>query len=344
MDFQIFPAFQENNVPVVLSVSNLYVPYAGVYIQSLINCADIGKNYDIIIFEYNISEENKRILRKVAGMHSNISIRFFDTSCWSERVESSKLEKYFTAETYCKILAPFALVNYPTIIVSDVDMLLKRDIAEVLTVKLDGNCLAAVKSIFWEGACRRKHVFKEIAPMDTYSYTRDILKMRDPYNCINGGLLVIDVEQYCSAVSVDEIIQLISNQKLIVADQDVLNCLMKGKIQFLDTSWNIEVSVNHHSERIVNSASSETLHAYHCALENPALLHWASRPKPWVCPDVPYGSEWWEVATQTPFIGHIIARMVDALEERRSHYMRKYGTDAAAWNPVPDNVLCNPAQ
>lgn len=39
---------------------------------------------------------------------------------------------------------------------------------------------------------------------------------------------------------------------------------------------------------------------------------------------------------RTPFTGHIIARMFDALQTRREYYQNKYGKEVAVWNPVPD--------
>lgn len=37
---ELQPYFEENNIPVVLASSDLYAPYAGVFIQSLIDHAN----------------------------------------------------------------------------------------------------------------------------------------------------------------------------------------------------------------------------------------------------------------------------------------------------------------
>ena len=41
---------------------------------------------------------------------------------------------------------------------------------------------------------------------------------------------------------------------------------------------------------------------------------------------------------ETPFMGHIIARMIDELEVRREYYANKYGKQVAAWEPAPQNI------
>lgn len=74
-------------------------------------------------------------------------------------------------------------------------------------------------------------------------------------------------------------------------------------------------------------------------MEHPYMLHWACKPKPWVCPDVPYGNEWWQTALRTPFIGHIIARMSDQQAKRRAYYKKRYGKeDVDIWDPSPKGI------
>lgn len=86
----------------------------------------------------------------------------------------------------------------------------------------------------------------------------------------------------------------------------------------------------------MNLVSEEHRNVYEQTLRNPYVLHWLNKPKPWVCPDIPYANEWWEVASRTPFMGHILARMFDALQTRKEYYKNKYGQDVAVWNPIPD--------
>lgn len=71
----LLPAYSENNVPVIIACSNYYAPYAGVFIQSLADHATPEHNYDIIIMEREISQENKRLLSSLNKDRKNISIR-----------------------------------------------------------------------------------------------------------------------------------------------------------------------------------------------------------------------------------------------------------------------------
>lgn len=95
------------------------------------------------------------------------------------------------------------------------------------------------------------------------------------------------------------------------------------------------IPLNYTQNHALLSLSGELKDTWEQASRSPAALHWAGRPKPWVCPDLPYGNEWWDVAMRTPFMGHIIARMISELQTRKEYYKSKYGQDAAVWDPVP---------
>ena len=86
-EISLKPAFTENNIPVVITASNQYAPYAGVFIQSLINHAADNNNYDIIVLEREISDSNKSLLKLLINEHSNISIRFHNPSVFFESLD-----------------------------------------------------------------------------------------------------------------------------------------------------------------------------------------------------------------------------------------------------------------
>ena len=108
-----FPAFERNNIPIVLASSNYYAPYAGVVIRSLIDHASDENNYDIIIIERDISNPNKRILLQMAARRKNISLRFYNPSGFLARVDVSSLgTEKFPLELYYRVLAPYMLGCY----------------------------------------------------------------------------------------------------------------------------------------------------------------------------------------------------------------------------------------
>lgn len=337
MDDQKFsPAFDEKNIPVVLASSDYYAPYAGVFIQSLLECADDKNNYDIIIFEQRISSYNKLLLTNMVCGKKNISVRFYDPTEFLSQTDVSTIgTKQFPIELYFRVLAPYMLPLYSRIITIDVDTLLRRDIADLFGVDLCGACMGAVPDILWQGFYEGNYVF-QANQLSAREYFNQILKMKNPLNYFSGGVVVYDCIKYREELNWETIISTAKSRPFMWQDQCEMNVLLEGKVKYLDFAWNVAIAVNSRSEFAIRSAPDRSRRAYELALKAPSLLHWAGRPKPWVCPDVPYGNEWWETAMKTPFMGHIFVRMFDALQERSEYFRSKYGEDVAVWEPTPE--------
>lgn len=318
----------------VLYSSNYYAPYAGVLVQSLIDHASAMRNYDIILFERNISIENKKLLKRLAFGHPNVSIRFYDPFPLLDAIGVKMMEGSLPVETYYGLLAPYVLRQYKKLLAIDSDMLIKRDIADLFDEDLSGACVGGVIDVAWQGYYEKDYVFA--AGWAIREYCANVMTIKEPLKYINGGMYVFDCDKYRNAVDIKEILCVASEKPFMFADQCVMNYLFEGKIKFLNLAWNASVPVNSRIQAAIDSAPSESRESYNRALADPFILHWAAKPKPWICPDVQYGSEWWQVAQRTPFMGHIIARMIDGLSDRKNYYAEKYGQAVAAWEPVPN--------
>lgn len=330
------PAFGQNNVPVVIAVNNLYAPYAGVFIQSLLDYASEENNYDIIIFQREISQENQRLLKSLAAGYTNVSIRFYDPSPLFALFSFNYDEdtQFWPIEVFYKIIAPHIL-NYPgRIITVDVDTLLKTDIAQLVDEDLEGYSVGGVCDMVINGMYLCDHTLyrNNIRIRDYFQnfYGSDDLK-----NYVNTGLLLFDCDKYVQKVDIETIFNTAQQGGYIYPEQDTLNVLLKGRIKVLDFAWNVGVRSNPHDIKIFDAASKLYGGACERAYDNPYLLHWIAKPKPWVCPDVPWGGEWWQTALRTPFVGHILARMMDELEKRRAYFRKRYGKEVDVWDPSP---------
>lgn len=326
------PAFQENNVPVVAISSNYYAPYIGVFIQSLINHASADHNYDIIVMEHEVSKENKRILCSLAGGKDNISIRFCNPAGLLPQLPAN--DRY-PMEVCCRVFVPYLFSQYAKIITVGADMLLKRDIAELLTVDLGDSYIGATLDFPMSCYCIENRWFVKEHSMNIREYVKDYLGVENPSKYVNPELAVYDCEKFRSAISFEKMVSFVCSKSFLLFDQDILNELLYGKIKFLEPEWNIMLPLTQHSIQALLITPQASRQHYERAMENPAIFHWNGWPKPWVCPDVPYGNEWWEVAQQTPFMGHIISRMFYQLQKRQNHYLEKYGQEAEVWDPTP---------
>lgn len=338
-NFEVVAPCEKNGIPIIYSCTNGFAPYVSVAIQSLINHISDLHFYDIIILERGINEEFKKLILAQANNRKNISIRFINISKIVETFDHSSLELSLPFETYFGIIAPFILKEYKKIICINVDTLVRSDIAELFYENLDNQTIGGVVDIFINGAFELNYKMGVLSGKTMPEYFNQVLKKINHNRYINGGLLTIDCVQYRAKETITSLIEIAKKEKFVFCDQDVVNILFKDDITLLDPKWNTAVITNSRSQILCDSSTQRVHDAYCNSCKNPSLLHWGGKPKPWICPDVPFGSEWWQTAVQTPFIGHIIARMVDGLITRKEYYKQRYGQAVAAWEPVPKNII-----
>ncbi|EIX0915039.1 DUF4422 domain-containing protein, partial [Campylobacter jejuni] len=72
----IYPIFDKNSIPVVISCVHQEVKYLSVTLQSIIENSNFTNNYDIIVLNNEIDDLDKK--RLLSMCPNNISIRFFD--------------------------------------------------------------------------------------------------------------------------------------------------------------------------------------------------------------------------------------------------------------------------
>lgn len=336
-EFTLSPIFEQNNIPVAIVVNNLYAPYAGVFIQSLLDHASEKNNYDIIIFQRDISIENKRLLNGLVADHTNVSIRFYDPTALFLLFHLNCEEKgNCPIDVFCKIIFPHIFNYSGRVIAVDIDTLLKTDIARLIGADLEGYCVGGVRHVGLNGKylCDYTLFRNNLRIRD---YVQNVLEFGadDLKNYVNGGIFLFDRDKYVHELDIETILDTVRQGRYFYQEQDILNVLMKGRIKALDFAWNLVAVPNHGDMRFYDAGSKLYGGAWERAFDNPYLLHWAGKPKPWVCPDVPWGSEWWQTALRTPFVGHIIVRMMDALENRRTYFRKRYGKEVDVWEPTP---------
>lgn len=301
------PAFEANNVPIVLVMSNFYVPYGGVFLQSLMDHVNASSNYDIIILEKNITDEGKDALKKTCSGHENVSLRFFN----AKNMFSGQLyvaSPSYAEEAYYRLLVPWILKKYDKAIVMDCDIIVKRDIAELFSFDVSDYLAGGIIDVVYQGMLN-------LNQNEDFTYCKDKLKLDDPYTYLNTGVLLMNLSRMRESYSLQEIVEFAEKSKFRIQERDILNCLLKGKVFFLPIRWNCYVEGNEWVREQINNAPVKSKLKYKEELENVCLLHFASVPKPWDDPSILYGFEFWKVARETEFYEIIVYRMAGMREK-----------------------------
>lgn len=299
----LIPAFESNNIPIVLMCSNYYVPYLGVFLQSLAQQTSPEYNYDLVVLEKEISADHKNRLKEMVGEYSNLSLRFYNPQHELGNVKLYISSEVYAEEAYYRLLAPWILEAYDKAIVMDCDIIVRSDLAELYLYPMKDNLVLGVQDIIYQG-------FLNGAVPDAYEYASHELGMHDPYSYINTGVLLMNLQKWREEYTREQILLAATSKNYRIQEQDVLNILFDGKAGFLKINWNFYVPANSQLLYALDMAPDLSKREYERAKENPYLVHYAGVPKPWNDPEIPYANLWWDVARGTPFYETSLKRMI----------------------------------
>ena len=297
----ILPFSNHNNIAIAVRISDYYAPYFGVFLQSIIDNADSKNNYDIIVLEHTVTKENKDIISKMIQDKDNISVRYFNPEYYLNHVELSILLDSSSRESYYSLFIPFILNKYDKLLVIDCDLILQGDIAEIYNHNIDNYLAASTKEIVYMGTLN--------IDQSLYNYCNEILHMDNPYNYVNTGVLLLNINNIRREFSISHILKTVKSNKYMYQEQDIINLLFYGKIKFIDYKYNHYVNGDIDIDNALKNAPMRYRQLYKNINNYPFVIHFVANTKPWTNPYVPFAHKWWEIARKTPFYEMILYRM-----------------------------------
>ena len=295
------PAFSENNIPIVFAANDDFVPVFATCLQSVINTSSPEHNYDVVLIQTDLSKENRELLLEMISAHTNFSLRFFDAT---PLLANYKLEarEHISVETYYRFLIQDIMPDYDKVLYVDCDTIICRDLAELYHTDVDGYLLAATRDPDFVGQVNG-------ANKVTKKYAKRILKLQNPYNYFQAGVILFNEQEMKKLHTIDEWLEL-ATYPYRYSDQDVLNVACEGRVKYLDMRWNMIVDCNRERIRNVIAYAPAKLHKeYLASREDPYIIHYAGFMKPWHNPTEDFAHVFWEQARKTPFYEVLIYRM-----------------------------------
>lgn len=297
----LYPAFSENYSVIAASSSKEYVPYLSVYLTSIVKNANKNKNYDIIIFERNIPDQQKKLLKEYVEA-DNISLRFVNPMRILLDYGDLKFPKHYNLECYFRLTAPLVLKNFKKIIFTDIDLVFRKDPALLYEIELGDYSLAACHDLIYTA-------FLNFPGLDWKEYAKDVLELNEPYDYCNTGVLLINCEKFRKNNISEILLKYCNEYQYRILEQDVLNKYFKSNILHIDYRWNFPV-LNHLNENLIDFIPARFLPNYINAKNEPFIIHWTSKFKPWEMAAKEYGYVWWEYARYTPFYELLLKNLV----------------------------------
>lgn len=301
----IVPAYGKNGIPIIMASDNRYVPYLSVTLASILAHTKKTKNYDIIILENNISKHNKEILLSQTNGLKNVSLRFYNL-CNEIKQCKFNVVSYYSAAIYFRIFMPYIMPDYDKAIYLDCDLVLNKDIDILFDYPIENNLVGAVRDI---GMILHYYTSgKEYIPK---SYFTKYLSAIKPSNYFNSGVLVMNLKAFRNEIKLDDMIKIVNEKGLKFPDQDGLNIICANRVCFLPFNWNCipQNTGNRTLENLRAELPSELFIKYISGRDNPFIIHYAMREKPWLYStniDYCLFVFFWKYAVKSPFWDDII--------------------------------------
>lgn len=292
-------------VPVVFAADDNYVPQLTTTIYSAMKNASPDRYYDVVVLQRNIAWDKQQRMRDWFAQFENMNLRFTNVDRMMSGHELSTNNEHISVETYYRFLIQQILPFYDKVLYLDSDIIINGDIAKLYDTEVGDHLLAAVRDIDFLGNLNVKHGLR-------MGYAKDVLKMKDPYDYFQAGVLVLNTKAMRAHYTIQQWLEYASNPEFIYNDQDVLNAHCEGDVVYLPWEWNVVHDCAGRVGNLFTQAPNDIYDAYMKSRENPQIIHYAGFQKPWTDPDCDFASIYWRYARETPFYERLIKRVIKA--------------------------------
>lgn len=288
-------------VPIVLAADNGYVPMLTTTLLSVLENASDDYNYDVIIFQKDITVRRQEYVRSFFSRFANASVRFLDVSRAIDGYRLRTNNDHISIETYYRFLIQDLLPFYDKVIYLDSDLIVRDDVSKLFSIDLGDNLLAAVRDIDFAGNLN-------MADGERMEYATDVLGLNNPYDYFQAGVLLLNTAALRELCTVSEWMRIVSDSKFLYDDQDVLNQYCQGRVTFLDDSWNVMIDCGGRVANVFSFAPADRFDSFVAASKDPKIVHYAGYQKPWTHALCDQATLYWSYARRTPFYEELFVR------------------------------------
>lgn len=255
---------------------NNYAQHLGVMIASVLINSKKEDKIAIHVLDGGISEKNKKRLERLKSI-KNFSINYHKVN--DEDLKECK-SSYLPLVSYYNFLPQKYLPNLNKIVFLDSDMVILDSLSELFSIDIGNNVIAACED-----------------PVGRINMKR--LGISDDYFYFNTGTMIMNLKLWREQDIFSQLIQYVKDyqDKILYMDQDVLNDVLHTKSFKLPLKWNSIHFTDGHTYKDINE--------YEEALNNPAIIHYAMKDKPWRLYSRVYRKKiYWDTLKKTPWYNY----------------------------------------
>ena len=281
-------------ITIAYSTSEENVKYLWISASPLIQNISLNNTYRIVVLTDDISENAKEIIKSIGDGKSNIRFEFYDVKKYFPK---SLQEGCFSVVTYYKFALLDVIPDTDKILYLDTDTIVMNDVAEMFATDVNGVYFAGVRdtAMFYG-----KENFLSLK-----KYYESEFGINNPANCINAGVLVMNLLELRKDYSMEKLIDIALSHRGRCFDQDVLNMIAHDKVRILSRKYNFFPDVDYE-----NFISEDEIRDHKEASKNPVVIHYICSVK-WNKISNRYSFYFWEKALGSPGAEEIWKKLCD---------------------------------
>lgn len=259
----------KKQIPIFFACDNNYAPILAVALTSLIENATADNLYLVNIL---CGSDNEK-LKELTKMSTNkVLINIYDVSDKISEISDilDNVRDYYTQTIFYRIFIASCFPQYDKAIYLDSDIVVLNDLEKFYDIDLGNNIFGAIV----DDIVSHNEDFKV--------YTKEAVGV-DADHYFNSGVLLMNLKAFRYNQIEEKFINTLVTYDfdVVASDQDYLNYLCKGKIKYLDKSWDLmPVEEEYHGK--IN------------------LIHYNMFLKPWHY-DIKYDNYFWQYAKKTKY-------------------------------------------
>ncbi|MEY8374768.1 glycosyltransferase family 8 protein [Lachnospiraceae bacterium 56-18] len=269
-----------NYIPVVYATEKDY----GCTVVSMISAIENARkdtfyNFYILIEKEFIYELEQEILRCFEKYKTRCNVKLIRVS---KIFDNIKLQVDFIKKsTFFRLLIP-QLLEEERCIYLDSDTIICTDLQRLFEIDIMDNYIAGVKAPAYILRNSREHCSQALLP-EIKQY-------------INAGVLVLNLKEMRKNNVVEKFLELLPFD-MPAQDQDIINSVCYNHIYFLPFKYNVMTKYSKWTISEYESIFSkyELMEAWN----NPVIIHYADRLKPWKNLNCVMGDYWWNVCKRS---------------------------------------------
>lgn len=276
-------------IPIFFAADDNYAPFIAVTLESIIDNASKDYQYKFYILTTNISDNYRDVILKYNS--EDISVEFVGLADTIKNVkEKFAIRDYYSMATYYRFFIADMFPQYDKALYLDCDITVTGDISELYNTDIRNFYIGAIPD-------------ESLGMFEPFSiYVEKALGV-PAGDYFNAGIMVMNLAKFRKYNILKQFVELMQKYTFRVAqDQDYLNVLCKGKVNYIGLEWN--------KGAVYNPEFDDS---------KLKLVHFNLNRKPWHLEDVAYKDYFWKYSDRTEFASLIRGKLASYSDKAREN-------------------------